>query len=95
MDLQDMKEIITAFDGAREVEKSANTLSGGITDGESKDGALGKLNCLWNVIERHAVLYQTKSDEEDPTAKFYLIWCTATDDTLDAEFRAKIILGLL
>ena len=90
MNLQDMTDIITAYDGVREVEKGVELLSG-----KSKNGAIDKLSSLWNVIERNSVLYQTKGKDEDFTLKFYLIWCTVNDSSLDAEFRAKIILNLL
>ena len=84
MDLQDMTDLITAYDGICEVEEALELLTGGYTE----EGALGKLNYVCEIIARHAAVFDENENWEESELVQIL------DSDAPVEQRAKKILGI-
>ena len=65
MNLMDMTDLVIAHDGLMEANKAASILCLGYSDESIADGALGKIERLFNVIYRNSKFYSLKGDLED------------------------------
>ncbi|WP_026665629.1 hypothetical protein [Butyrivibrio sp. FC2001] len=85
MDLQDMTDFITAYDGMNEIIDGVEMISGE----RCGDGALDKISNLVEVIIKYAVHYDKVNDPDHE--KIYKI---LDDDRFEPEERAKRLLGI-
>lgn len=65
MNVKDMTDLITIYDGVEEIEKIMELLCGTNEACGYNEGALGKLSNIFNVIHRNSKLYKPDYGELD------------------------------
>ncbi len=87
MELNDMADLIEAYDGLRELEDIMGALNGSGGAGYD-EGAMGKLCRITDVIQRNVA-------DKDPEDDWDGILRILDDDETPAEDRAKALLGIV
>ncbi|WP_029318885.1 hypothetical protein [Butyrivibrio sp. AE3004] len=85
MDLQDMTNLVTAYEGIDEIIDGVEMICGE----RCGDGALDKISSLVDLIIKYSVYHDEKNDPDHE--KIYKI---LEDDRFEPEERAKRLLGM-
>ncbi|WP_026658589.1 hypothetical protein [Butyrivibrio sp. AC2005] len=84
MDLQDMTDLVTAYDGLNEIIDGVEIICGE----RYGDGALDKVSSLIGIIIRYSSLLDMENDPDHVN-----IYKILDDTSLEPEERAKRLLG--
>ena len=102
--VKDMEQLVMIGDGAEDLTRAEQILSGSITDPEP-DSAMGRTSIVYDIITRHVPLYAVGDDlteirladsnvgDDEGYAKYVAVRKILLDRSLSAEERARKLMG--